>query len=210
MAKEKNYVVRPVNGIKLLQENIPGVGNQRSIVKWTFEEERNVGDTERFNLSGGGYSVIQLSAISKKGLMDVENASATVVPLVRKQKKAEQIIKNVTASTVQDLATNQKQSVRTALAVNMKNPTLSGAGREPKVVGTAFGLQEGQASGLIEGNNGVFMLEVTKVTPAIELDNYQAMANQITSRRVNSVNATLFNALKSAADIEDNRAQTVQ
>ena len=210
VAKEKNYVVRPVNGIKLLQENIPGVGNQRSIVKWAFEEERNVGDTERFNLPGGGYSVIQLSAISKKGLMDVENASATVVPLVRKQKKAEQIIKNVTASTVQDVATNQKQSVRTALAVNMKNPTLSGAGREPKVVGTAFGLQEGQTSGLIEGNNGVFMLEVTKVTPAIELDNYQAMANQITSRRVNSVNASLFNALKSAADIEDNRAQTVQ
>ena len=54
------------------------------------------------------------------------------------------------------------------------------------------------------------MLEVTKVTTAIELDNYQAMANQITNRRVTSVNASLFNALKSAADIEDNRAQTVQ
>ena len=27
--------------------------------------------------------------------------------------------------------------------INMKNPTLSGAGREPKVIGTAFGLVEG-------------------------------------------------------------------
>lgn len=142
--------------------------------------------------------------------MDVETASATVIPLVRKQKKAEQIRNNVTANTVQEVANNQKQSVRTALAVNMKNPTLSGAGREPKVVGTAFGLQEGETSGLIEGNNGVYMLEVTKVTPAIELDNYQAMANQITNRRVSSVNASLYNALKSAADIEDNRALTVQ
>jgi hypothetical protein len=210
VAKENNYVVRPVNGIKLLQENIPGIGNQRSIVKWAFEEDRKVGDSDRFNLPGGGYVVVQLSAINKKGLMNAEDASATVLPIVRKQKKAQQIINSVKATTVQDVANEQNQSVRTALAVNMKNPTLSGAGREPKVVGTAFGLKEGETSRLIEGNNGVYMLEVTKVTPAIEMDNYQAFANQITTSRMTSVNSSLFNALKSAAEIEDNRAQTVQ
>lgn len=210
VAKENNYVVRPVNGIKELQENIPGVGNNRSIVRWAFEEERAIGDTERFNVPGGGYVVVQLSNIEKAGLMSTEKASATVVPILRKQKKADQIKSSVTGSTVQEVATNQKQSVRTALAVNMKNPTLSGAGREPKVVGTAFALNEGETSGLIEGNNGVYMLEITKKTPAVELDNYQAMANQITNTRVNSVNSKLFNALKEAADIEDNRAETVQ
>ena len=210
VAKEMKYLVRPVNGIKLLQENIPGIGNQRSIVRWAFEEDRSVGDNERFNVPGGGYVVVQLSAINKEGLMSAENASATVNPIIRKQKKAEQIIANVSGSTVQEVATNQKQSVRTALAVNMKNPTLSGAGREPKVVGAAFGLEEGETSGLITGENGVYMLEVTKVTPAIELDNYQAMANQITNTRVNSVNTSLYNALKEAADVEDNRAETVQ
>ena len=210
VAKEKNYVVRPVNGIKLLQENIPGVGNQRSIVRWAFEDDRSVGDTERFNVPSGGYIVVQLSAINKEGLMSAENASATVNPIIRKQKKAEQIKKNVSGTTVQEVATNQKQSVRTALAVNMKNPTLSGAGREPKVVGTAFGLKEGETSGLIVGENGVYMLEVTKITPAIELDNYQSMANQITNRRVNSVNTSLYNALKEAAEVEDNRAETIQ
>ena len=35
------------------------------------------------------------------------------------------------------------KTVKTAVAVNMKNPTLSGAGREPLVIGTAFGLKEG-------------------------------------------------------------------
>ena len=210
VAKEKNYVVRPVNGIKELQENIPGVGNQRSIVRWAFEKERNIGDTERFNVPEGGYVVVQLSGINEDGLMKSENASATVLPIIRKQKKAKQIIDSVEGETVQEIASNQKQSVRTALAVNMKNPTLSGAGREPKVVGTAFALEEGETSGLIEGNNGVYKLEVTKKTPAVELDNYQAMANQLTNTRVNSVNSKLYNALKEAADIEDNRAETVQ
>lgn len=209
-AKGKNYVVRPVNGIKLLQENIPGVGNQRAIVRWAFEEERSVGDSERFNVPGGGYVVVQLSAVNEEGLMGAENASVTVTPILRKHKKAEQIKNSITGSTIQEVATNQKQTVRTALAVNMKNPTLSGAGKEPKVIGTAFGIEEGKTSGLIVGENGIYMLEVTKVTPAVELDNYQAMANQITNNRVNSVNTSLYNALKEAADVEDNRATTVQ
>lgn len=210
VAKEKNYTVRPVNGIKELQENIPGVGNQRAIVRWAFEEEREVGDTERFNLPGGGYVVVQLSKINEAGLMPVEDASATVVPILRKQKKAKQIKSEISATTVQDVATAQNKSVRTALAVNMKNPTLSGAGKEPKVIGAAFALQEGETSGLIEGENGIYMIEVTKKTPAVELDNYQAMANQVTNQRVSSVNSKLYNALKNASEIEDNRAATVQ
>ena len=36
----------------------------------------------------------------------------------------------------------------------MKNPTIAGAGKEAKVIGTAFGLQEGATSGLIEGDKG--------------------------------------------------------
>ena len=210
VAKDKNYEVRPVKGIKELQENIPGVGNQRSIVRWAFNEERQVGDVKRFNLPAGGYVVVQLSKINEAGLMPVEDASAVVAPILRNQKKAERIKSQITATTVQDVATQQKQTVRTAVAVNMKNPTLSGAGNEPKVVGTAFALKEGETSGLIEGNKGVYMIEVTKVTPAVDIDNYQAMANQITNQRVNSVNAKLYNALKDAADIEDNRAATVQ
>jgi hypothetical protein len=42
------------------------------------------------------------------------------------------------------------------------------------------------------------------------LDNYQAFANQVQSAKVNTVNTKLYNALKEAAEIEDNRAKTVQ
>jgi len=34
VAKASNYSVRPVNDIKILDENIPGVGSQRPIVRW--------------------------------------------------------------------------------------------------------------------------------------------------------------------------------
>ncbi|WP_435134343.1 peptidylprolyl isomerase [Formosa sp. A9] len=209
VAKTNNYTVRPVKGIEILQENIPGLSNQRQIVKWTFEEETQVGDVKRFNIPGG-YVLVQLSAKNKAGLMSVENASAIVVPEIRKEKKAELLKSRITATTLDALASAEKQTIRTASAINMKNPTISGAGREPIIVGAAFGLNEGETSKLLVGNNGVYMVQVTKVTPAVELDSYQAFANRVGQQKANAVNSRLYQALREASDIEDNRAQTVQ
>ena len=207
VAKEKGFNVRPVNGIKVLDENIPGVGNQRQIVRWTFEDATEAGDTKRFNIPNG-YVIVQLVAKHKEGLMAVEDATASVLPAIRKEKKAEIIRERVSATTLEDLAKAENTTVRSASAINMKTPTISGAGREPLVVGAAFGLNEGETSNLIDGENGVYMVQVTKVTLAVELDNYQAAANRVEQQKSSVVTTKLYNALKEASDIEDNRAKT--
>ena len=209
LAKEQDYVVRPVNTIKVLDETIPGLGNQRAITRWAFEEATEIGDYKRFNVPGG-YAIVQLVAKNKAGLMKSEDASVTALPAIRKQKKAEQIRNRVSATTLEDLAKAENTTVRSALAINMKTPTISGAGNEPKVVGYAFGMKEGETSKLIEGEKGMYMIRVEKLTPATELDNYQGFANQVQTAKVNTVTSKLYPALKEAAEIEDNRAKTVQ
>ncbi len=209
LAEENEYVVRPVNTIKELDENIPGLGSQRAMVRWTFEDATEVGDYKRFNVPGG-YAIVQLVAKNKAGLMGTEEASITALPAIRKQKKAEQIKSRITATTVEDLAKAESLTPRTSLALTMKNPTLSGVGREPLVIGTAFGMEQGETSGLIEGVTGIFMINVVKKELATEMDNYQGFANQVQTAKVNAVNTNLYNALKEAAEIEDNRAKTVQ
>jgi len=207
LATDNKYTLRPVNGIKVLDENIPGVGNQRPIVRWTFEEDAEVGDIKRFNIPNG-YVIAQLVAKHKAGLMSADDATAKVLPIIRKEKKAKIIKDRVSATTLEDLAAAEKTNVRTATGINMKNPTISGAGREPILTGTAFGLNEGETSELIEGTKGVYMVQVTKVTPAVELDSYQAAANRVEQEKASSVNTKLYNALKEASEIEDNRAAT--
>lgn len=206
VAKENNAEVKPVNNIKELDENIPGLGSQRAIVRWAFENGTKVGDYKRFSIPGVGYAVVQVTAVNKKGLMTPEAASATVIPEIRKEKKAKMIREKISASTVDAVAKNQNVQVSTATAVNMKNPTLSGAGLEPKVVGTAFGLKQGETSKLIDGNKGVFMVEVTKKTDAPKLDNYQAVANRLNNSKMSSAQIQAYEALKEAAEINDNRA----
>lgn len=206
VAKENGYTVKPVSNIKELDETIPGLGAQRAMVRWSFEDGVKVGSVKRFNIQGGGYAVAVVSAINEKGLMTTEKASVTALPAIRKEKKAALIKERVSGKTLEEVSASEGQIIKTAAAVNMKNPTLSGAGREPYVIGAAFGLSEGGTSKVLTGNLGMYMIQVTKITKAVELPSYQAAANKVGAAKANSVSAALFTALKDAAKIDDNRA----
>ncbi|MEL4306633.1 peptidylprolyl isomerase [Joostella sp. CR20] len=206
VAKASNYSVRPVNKILALDENIPGIGNQRSVVQWAFNADTEVGDVKRFN-TPNGYAIVQLTGRRKEGLATAKDAAATVLPILRKEKKAAIIMKNNEGKSIDDFAKANNVTVTGATGLNMKTPTIAGAGREPKVVGVAMALSEGETSNMIDGENGVFMVSVTKKSIAPSLDNYATYAN--TQKTLNRGRASLsaYNALKDAAEIEDERAE---
>ncbi len=208
LAKERNLAVKPIT-FKELDENIPGLGSQREVVRWSFDADTDVGEFKNFPISNFGFIVAKVVEKKEKGLMSVEDASITAIPEIRKEKKAKMIRENITATTLNDIAKNQGQSARSAAAVTLKNTTLSGAGVEPKVVGAAFGLAEGATSKLIDGEKGVYVVEVTKINEATKLDNYTSIMNRLSNERRNAVQTKVYQALEKAADIEDNRAKTV-
>ena len=205
LAKEKKYTVRPVNKIKATDENLPGLESQRSIVQWAFNDDTENGDIKRFDLNNG-YAVVQLTKKYKEGLMSVEDASATVLPKIRNQRKAEQLMADNKGKSIADIAKANNISTSTASALNVKAPTLPGSGLEPAVVGAAFSMKQGETSELIEGNSGVFKIEVIKKIPAPTLDNYSTYAGSVKSGRESQVSTSVYNALKDGAEIEDNRA----
>lgn len=205
VSQDKNYTVRPVSTITSLSENLPGLqGSQRQIVKWLFDEETNVGDIKRFDINGN-YAVVQATSKKEKGLLSVDDASFKVLPILRNQEKATQLRAKMSASSLADIASNNNTTVRTANAISMANPTLPGAGRESKVVGTAFALKNGEVSSLIDGEKGVYIIEVTKHTLAPEMDSYKVYAKD-PNNNINAVGAKVIDALKKKAVIEDNRA----
>lgn len=205
LAKDKKYVIRPVNKIKAMDENLPGLSAQRAIVQWAFNEETELGEIKRFDVNNG-YAVAQLTAKYEEGLMSVEDASATVLPKIRKERKAAQIIGANKGKSIDDFAKDNNVSASTATALTVKSPTIPGAGNEPLVVGTAYTMKEGETSGLIEGETGVFMVTLTKKQEAPKLDNYSTYANNLKSAAASRVNTAVYDALKEGAVIEDNRS----
>lgn len=205
VATESNLTVRPVTSIRAMDETLPGEGSQRSVIQWAFEEETKVGDIKRFQ-TNDGYLVAQVTRRTKKGTKRVEDVSAVVTPLIRNERKAEMIKAKISGSNLDAIAQAQGQVVKSAGAISMKNPTISGAGNEPKVVGAAFGLKEGEVSEPIAGVRGVYVVKVTKVTEAPVLENYASYAGQEAQSARAAINQKVLGALKEAADIEDNRA----
>lgn len=205
VAKTSEYVVRPVNSLKAMDENIPGIGNQRSLVQWAFNNDTEVGDVRRFDTTGG-YVVVQVTAKRKEGLATAKDAAARVTPIIKKQKKAAMIRDTHGDKSMADLAKAYGETVKNANGLTMKTPTIAGAGREPMVVGSALGMGEGEVSGLIEGDGGVYKIEVVTKDIAPSLDNYATYANTQKTLNRNRVYSAAYNALKETAEIEDDRA----
>jgi len=208
VAEKNNYEVRPVKQVTELEENMPGLFNQRQIVRWAFEDDTKVGDIKRFSLTGGsGYAVVQLTAVNKKGLATVDEVGTQVRRQIVKDKKAAIIKKQFqNIDSLETLTENEELTLETASAINQKNPTLVGAGNEPYVVGAAFAMEEGTVSELIQGELGLYKVKLLKKNSAETLENYQQYSKKYLRDASFALLENVFLALESYADIDDNRS----
>ncbi|CAL2088132.1 peptidylprolyl isomerase [Tenacibaculum sp. 190524A02b] len=202
VVKEKSLFSQPAVGLKALDENVPGVGNERPIISWAFEKETNVGDFKRFDVNGG-YVVAMVTAKTAKGLMPVEKATAKVRPIIVNEKKAEMLKAKLTGATLEDIAKASKQTVRNATNVNLQSPTISGVGYEPKVVGAMINAKESKVYNPVVGDRGVFAFVVNKKELPTALPNYDTYRKRIANERKNKT-YQMYEAVKKASNVEDN------
>ncbi|CAL2092013.1 peptidylprolyl isomerase [Tenacibaculum sp. 190524A05c] len=200
-AKQKNLTTLPAVGLKALDENVPGLGNERQIITWAFGKDLKVGDYKRFDVEGG-YVVATLTNITEKGLMPVDKAINKVRPIILNEKKAAILDGKFSGSTLKDIASSNKQSVRSISSVNLKSPTLTGIGFEPKVVGAMLNAKEGQLYTKIAGDRGVYAFVVTGKELPTALPNYDTYRKRLANQRRNQT-FNMFEAIKKASDIED-------
>jgi peptidyl-prolyl cis-trans isomerase D len=206
IAKNYDYEVKFVQKVNLLDENLPGLARQRNLVQWLFNKETKVGDIKRFSITNRGYVVAQLSGIVPEGTVNVESVKFEVIQEMLKEIKASYLIKMYAGNKSLDaLAEATNKEVETASALTQENTILAGAGTEPYVIGTAFALEPNQPSALIKGNNGVYMIEVTSKEIAEEMESYKAYSNALQNQENIRINNSIYEALRSSAEIEDNR-----
>ncbi|MFD2601857.1 peptidylprolyl isomerase [Flavobacterium suzhouense] len=206
LAKSLSLTVTPANKVMANDENIQGIGSQRGIVKWAYSNDTKVGDVKKFDIPQG-HVIVRLKTINEKGVLPIEEAKISVLPIVRNEKKAELIRKKMEGTSVEAVAQKTGSTVASAVDVTLANPTIANVGSEPKVVGKAFGLSAGKTSGLIDGQLGVFMVRTKTIAKAPALPNYTAFTSRLNGEARQQVQGRLSNALKENADIEDNRSE---
>ena len=204
LAKENKYNLRAAVGLKVLDENVPGLGNERQIVAWAFNGDSETGSFNRFDLAGS-YVVAVVTAKTKKGLMSVEKAINTVRPILLNKKKAALIAGTLKGSSLAEIAKSNTTTVRSAKDINLKTASLVGVGVEPEIVGAMYGAELNKVYKGIAGKRGVFSFLLNKRELPTALPNYEANRKRISAAR-KAMTFKIYEAIKNASDVEDNRA----
>lgn len=206
VAKKAGFEVIPATNIKGFDEYVQGLGSQREIVRWAFNQDTEIGDVRRFDVPQG-FVIAKLKDKNETGLLPLDVAKLSVEQLIKNQKKAEIIKKKMSGTSLEAVAKASGASVQTAVGVSIKVPVVPNIGNEPKVVGKAFGLAAGKTSEVIEGLSGMFMVRTKTVTKAMELPNYKTYITQDRSQNQSYAVSKAYTALKDKAEIKDNRAK---
>ncbi len=203
-AKANGYTVLPAIGLKKLDENVPGLKNQRQMITWAFNKETKVGDYKRFDIEKG-HVVAVVTAETEEGLSPASSAVNTVRPILIKEKKAAILKERMVGATLSDIAKATNRSITKMNNVSFGAPTISGVGSEPKILGAMFYAQSNKVYTKVEGDNGVFAYVVESKTEPTALPNYETYRKRLAdTRKANTF--SVYQAIKKATEIEDNRA----
>ena len=198
------------DNIKETDRNLPGLENAREVVRWIYSAKK--GDISKVFELSNKYIIAKVSEIKDKGILPLEAVKTQVELEAKKDKKAEQFIASFKSSltpgiSMDQLAAKFKTNAEKVENQVFLNSTLMGVGREGNLIGKVFTLKSNALSAPIKGDAGVFVVQVSEITPAPETKDFTNNKTQAQNALKQRVDYELFEALKEKADVQDNRAK---
>ena len=211
LAEEKNRALTTAV-VQDQDRSVSGVGDDaRNLVFWAYNERTEL-NAVKLEDQNNRIVVAMLTDISEEGTQDLEEVRFQIEMALKREKSGEALAEAfnkelASASTIEELAAAMDLAPQQVSDVNFNTNAIP-SGFEPNVVGAFCGVEKGQLSNPIIGNNGVY---VVSTEDAKELDeatkNYTSLKQQLDVQIKSRANFEVYNALKELADIEDNRAK---
>lgn len=207
-AQKINKIAFPSGFIKPNDFDISGIGESRTLVRWVYDNDP--GDVSEPFQVDNKYVVALILNASKPGLQSVAVARPIVEPLIRNEKKAQQIISNkFKGTTLEQYAQSSGSQVMQADSISFQSYIINGVGNEPKIIGAAFNKDlQGKTSAPIAGTTGVFAIKGESIYATSSLGtNAEMVREQLATQMKQQISYMSMNAVRSAADVEDNRSK---
>lgn len=182
---------------------------------WAFEAKP--GTTSQVVESPVAYYVFRLDSLQEAGVPPLGQIRQAVAHEVRLEKKHDRAVALAQAYEKRVKAGGSMAAVADSMKLPYKDfgpfSRISPPLTDPVVVGTAFGLEAGQESGMLDTKDGIYFikaLEHTKADSAAfvkDIDKYRAqMVNMARQERIRGY----LEALRESAKVVDNRSKVLQ
>lgn len=206
---EKESISLKTANIKRDDKNLANLENPRQLIRWAYTGEKGA-VSEIFEF-GDVFVVATIKSVKEEGSAPFANVSMEIEREVKKAKKAEYLIAKMgeaknNASTLQVVAERMNTVFKEAKNTNFAAYSISGLGFEPAVQAVAMQLPVDQISEPIEGKNGVYVVQVKNIIQPDENLDINSDRNYLTRSYRSRVGYQVYEAIKVASEIEDNRA----
>ena len=213
-AKLVDYKVQESGAFQEDAATIPGLGQNKNITEFAFNNDLNV-VSEPYRLSSG-YAVIMVSDITNEGVKPFEEVKDKIKPEVIREKqyaKAKQLVEEIKQKVDGDLS--KAQTVNAKVTYNQANDftpagTIPGLGKDWAFIETALKAPLNKVTDPVHGYRGYYLIKVTNRT-AFDSSKYEIQRNTIRDKIIRQKQSTVLNQwieeLKKKADIVDNRSQ---
>lgn len=199
---------RIASNLKETDRTIAGLENPRQLIRWAYEAEK--GDVSEVFELGNTFVVGVLTNVREEGFTAMDEIKEELEAGAIQDKKAAMFMEEFEAAKAGDLqaiADNMNLPVEVQQDVAFSSTAIPGLGREPKLVGAASGLEVGELSQPIKGEQGVYVVVVDSKNEAPAQPNFTNNARMLNSSLAARVDYEVFEALKEKAEIVDNRAK---
>jgi len=199
---------RIASSLKENDKTIAGLENPRELIRWAYKSEKgNISDV--FEL-GNTFVVAALTAVREEGFTAIEDIKDELEAGAIKEKKAATFIKEFDAAragNIQTIADKMNLPVEVKENILFSANAITGLGREPALLGTVSGMETGDISKAIKGDQGVYVVYLESRSEVPAQPNYASNASILNSSLSSRVDYEVFEALKEKAEIVDNRAK---
>ena len=190
------------------ERSVGTLGDARQIVQWLFRDASEGEVSEIFDLQDR-YVIAVMTEETEEGYRPLSDVRNEIMPEVRKKVKGTAIIDKLKdlKGTLEEIANayGSDAGVYSTSDLKLGSNTLPTAGFDPRAVGLAFGLEDGERSDPFNGENGVLIIELQNKTIAPEIADYTAYKTAIQQEYQQRAGFNIAEAIKDHAEIEDQR-----
>jgi len=207
-AEKEGLSIKTAN-VKREDKKLANFENPRQIIRWVYQGEQ--GEVSEIFELNDIFVVAAIKSVQEEGTAPFANVSVEIEREVKKQKKAAYLIDKMAeasnnANTLQVVADKLGTTFNEAKNVTFAAYSISGVGFEPNVQAAALNMEAEKISKPIEGKTGVYVIQVKNIQkPAEGLDSSNDR-NYLTRSIRSRVGYQVYEAIKEASDIEDNRS----
>jgi peptidyl-prolyl cis-trans isomerase D len=206
ISMNENLVKRSDVKVVTSKENIIGLPNSRSIVKWM--NKASLGDISEVFEFDNSYVVAKITKENNSEYIPLSEVENKVKQSLRSEKKYKKLVKRLgDYSSLEEISETMNINIVRGKKAQMSLLSVDDLGYAPELIGTIYATEIGAVSDPIKLNNFLSVVSVVSQDAYRSEGDFTAERNSLLEKIKNYTTTTSFKALETDADVLDNRSE---